>query len=60
MTSDPTFETREALEAWADRKASSIGPSNALRMYRRADATRALIMRVTLAHARLLKEPNDD
>lgn len=57
MPSDPTFETREALEAWVKAQRDPIRTAISLRQLKEV-ADR--IYRVTLAHAHLLEDRNDD
>lgn len=52
MTTDPVFETRAELEAWASASAHSAGSDPKLQL-----AVLGTIRRVTLAHAHLLSEP---
>lgn len=60
MPSDPTFETREKLEKWR-RNAWRRYQYNAERSFRlKCAEIQRQIVRVTLAHAHLLEDRNDD
>jgi hypothetical protein len=60
MPSDPTFKTREALDAWLENEASAVNERIWTICPIEAAKTGNRIRRVTLAHAHLLKERNDE